>query len=82
MPENVSKLRWRCRRGMKELDMLLTAYLDQDYLAAPSSEQDTFHLLLEQQDPEMYGWFLGRAESDNAELQALVNKIGQRLQTQ
>ncbi len=80
MAENVAKLRWRCRRGMKELDLLLNAYLEENYVDAPSTEQDTFHLLLEQQDPTMYDWFLGRAESDNKDLQALVKKIGQRLQ--
>lgn len=82
MPENLAKLRWRCRRGMKELDMLLNAYLEEDYVDASGSEQDAFHLLLEQQDPDMYGWFLGRAQSDNPELQALVVKIGKRLQSQ
>ena len=27
---NDSKLRWQCRRGMRELDLLLTDYLEND----------------------------------------------------
>jgi antitoxin CptB len=33
--QRVYTLRWRCRRGMKELDVLLTRYLDRDYYKVP-----------------------------------------------
>jgi len=29
---NDARLRWQCRRGMRELDLLLTDYLENDYL--------------------------------------------------
>ncbi len=77
MAENIAKLKWRCRRGMKELDVLLNKYLEGQYSGASEYEQNTFHLLLEQEDPHLYAWFLGRSKSENEDLQALVEKIGQ-----
>ena len=60
MPQVDGRLRWRCRRGMKELDILLTRYLDERYGAAPAEEQDAFRLLLESQDPVIYAYCLGQ----------------------
>jgi len=57
MAESIAKLKWRCRRGMKELDVLLNGYLESEYSQASNAEQDTFHLLLEQEDPHLYAWF-------------------------
>ena len=34
-----SKLYWRCRRGMKELDIVMLRYLDHHYDAAPEAER-------------------------------------------
>jgi antitoxin CptB len=59
MPEQ-AKLRWRCRRGMKELDVVLLAYLERRYDDAPAVEQDSFAALLELQDPQLYAYLLGR----------------------
>lgn len=78
MTENIAKLKWRCRRGMKELDVLLSKYLEDQYSNASEDEQNTFHVLLEQEDPHLYAWFLGRSQSDDAKLQGLIEKIGQQ----
>ncbi len=57
-----SRLRWQCRRGMKELDQLLTGYLDNGYDAAPEADKASFHALLELSDPELIGYLLQRRE--------------------
>jgi antitoxin CptB len=54
------RLRWRCRRGMKELDILLTRYLDERYVTAGAREQAAFEQLLEAQDPLIYAYCLGQ----------------------
>ena len=54
------RLRWRCRRGMKELDLLLTRYMDERYGAASPEEQEAFRGLLETQDPVIYAYCLGQ----------------------
>jgi antitoxin CptB len=42
----LAKLRWQCRRGCKELDLLLTHYLENHYPAAPEPQKAYFHYLL------------------------------------
>ncbi len=39
------ELRWRCRRGMKELDVLLARYVDERFCAASPAEQEAFRAL-------------------------------------
>ncbi len=50
LPE-LGKLRWRCRRGMKELDILLARYMEERFAQRLASEQEAFRRLLEIQDP-------------------------------
>jgi antitoxin CptB len=68
----LSRLRWLCRRGMKELDVVMGGYLEQYYPTASSKDQALFRDLLELQDPELYGLLLGRSAIDNAELERFV----------
>ena len=46
----LKKLRWRCRRGMRELDQLFGRYLDQRWGQAPTAERAVFLQLLETED--------------------------------
>lgn len=74
MAADVGKLRWRCRRGMKELDILLTRYVDERYGAASAEEQQAFQRLLEAQDPVIYAYCLGQ-ERPPEHLAALIERI-------
>ena len=60
MDEHIGKLRWRCRRGMKELDLLTLGYLEQHYPDASAEEQQAFADLLELQDPLLMSYMVGR----------------------
>jgi antitoxin CptB len=68
------QLRWRCRRGMKELDILLERYVEQRWARAPAEERAAFLGLLEVQDPLIYGYCLGSMPVP-AHLAALVGRI-------
>jgi antitoxin CptB len=70
-----ARLRWRCRRGMRELDALLTRYLDQRYAAAASSERDAFARLLELPDPDLFGYLVGRTEAAEGPMRDVVARI-------
>jgi len=61
----LSRLRWLCRRGMKELDLVMSRYLEQHYEAASSEDQSHFRDLLELPDPELYGLLLGRRRAQD-----------------
>jgi antitoxin CptB len=58
--EQFKRLRWQCRRGMKELDQLLTGYLENSYAAASDDDKAAFHALLDLSDPELVGYLLQR----------------------
>lgn len=49
----LAKLKWQCRRGMKELDLLLENYLATDYLLADTAEKARFAELLQLEDDEL-----------------------------
>ena len=74
MAEEVGRLRWRCRRGMKELDILLTRYMDERFCTASAQEQEAFRGLLEIQDPVIYAYCLGQ-ERPPEHLAVLIERI-------
>jgi antitoxin CptB len=74
MAADLGRLRWRCRRGMKELDIMLTRYLDERYGAAPPTEQRAFQELLEAQDPMIFAYCLG-SERPPEHLADLIGRI-------
>ena len=47
----LSRLKWRCRRGMKELDLLLLRWLERGWPRADAERRRAFEWLLEQPDP-------------------------------
>jgi len=51
--DELSKLRWQCRRGTKELDLLLSHYLENRYQEANAADKHYFLELLEQEDSEL-----------------------------
>jgi antitoxin CptB len=74
MTPDLGRLRWRCRRGMKELDVLLTRYVEERFAGASLEEQAAFRRLLEAQDPVIYGYCLGQ-ERPPEDLSALIKRI-------
>jgi len=75
-----NRLRWRSRRGMLELDLLLLPFFDEVFSELESGEQQAFIKLLEQDDPDLLEWFSRKGESDDPALAALVEKILDRVQ--
>ena len=69
---DINKLRWRCRRGTLELDLLLLRYLENRYLAAGNLEQQAFLQLLELEDTELMRYLLGEQLPEDADLTKLV----------
>ncbi|MBV6423908.1 MAG: FAD assembly factor SdhE [Steroidobacteraceae bacterium] len=71
----VSRLRWRCRRGMKELDLLLGRYLESAYAAASSHERAVFARFLELPDPELAAYLLGGVTPAAPDFARLVHRV-------
>ncbi|MCY7354201.1 MAG: succinate dehydrogenase assembly factor 2 [Lysobacter sp.] len=71
----IKRLRWRCRRGMRELDQLLTRYLDQAWAEASETERGVFLRLLDCEDDKLWRWFLGHETPDDVEIASLLHRI-------
>ncbi len=72
-----ARLRWRCRRGMLELDLILMAFLDRHYHELEGPDRLTFERLLRTQDRTLLAYLQGEQRSDDKELMRIVNKIRQ-----
>jgi antitoxin CptB len=68
-------LLWRCRRGMKELDVLLERYAAAALPRAGACERRQLARLLERPDPELVGYFLAGEVPAEPEMAALVTRI-------
>lgn len=69
------RLRWQCRRGMLELDVLLGNFLEEAYIHASKEDQQKFVELLECNDQELFMWLTGKETSNQPELIDIIGKI-------
>lgn len=68
-------LRWRCRRGMRELDQLLERWLDREWSSSSDADRDVFRRLLATEDDKLWRAFLGHERLDDDDVQQLVHRI-------
>ena len=66
---------WRCRRGTKELDVVLNRFLDAQYESLSKNELLDFDKLLDTQDTILWYWLSGQKTPDNECLTVLIEKI-------
>jgi antitoxin CptB len=69
------RLRWRCRRGMKELDVLLERWLERHRGLATAEDLQRFETLLELQDPELARYLLAGQAHPDPGLQGLIDRV-------
>ena len=68
----LSRLRWRCRRGMLENDLILMRFLDARGGAISAAEVAALDRLLDLADGELWDLIAGRAEPSDIELLPMV----------
>lgn len=73
----LDRLRWHCRRGMLELDLILARALERDVDRFTPRELDLFEQLLAMEDTTLFDILQGVAEPTDPELKQLVEKIRQ-----
>jgi antitoxin CptB len=75
MTNELAKLRWRCRRGMRELDQILGSFVEDGYQRLSPAEKAMFAEILEYPDPDLHAYLVGNAEPTNSELARLFRHI-------
>jgi antitoxin CptB len=76
------KLRWRCRRGMRELDAVLQAFLAESFDALSDGDKQRFEAILDLPDPELYGYIVRRDEPKDPDTLRLIARIRESIRPQ
>ncbi len=71
----LNHIRWQCRRGMKELDLLIEPFFDEDFSKLSEKEQQVFVRFLEESDLKLFRWLLRGEIPADPEYVALVEVI-------
>ncbi|MET0916857.1 MAG: succinate dehydrogenase assembly factor 2, partial [Burkholderiales bacterium] len=71
----LDRVRWHCRRGMLELDLILNRFLDRHLSSLTGDELKRFKEVLEFEDDDLWHVLSGRAEVDDQRLQPIVLMI-------
>lgn len=71
-------LQWRCRRGTKELDVVLNRFLDNCYDELGDDDLLLFDELLNAQDTQLWYWLSAQESPDSEPLKQMVSKIIKR----
>ena len=75
LDQEARRLLWRCRRGMKELDVLLERFARRELPQASAGQRQTLARFLELPDPVLVDYLLGQAIPADRELAHLVAQI-------
>lgn len=75
---DLKRLRWRCRRGTRELDALLGGWLDEHRGRADEQTIKAFDELLDQPDPQIWDWLMAYAPPPRADWASIVGQIRAR----
>jgi antitoxin CptB len=70
-----AELKWRCRRGMLELDILLNSYLDKHYNTMSQQQGDIFSEVLDYPDQVLFDLLLGNMQSSDASVNTMISEI-------
>jgi antitoxin CptB len=68
-------LQWRCRRGTKELDVVLNRFLDNCYEQLSDTELNDFNQLLDAQDTILWYWLIGKQSPPAENIKTIITKI-------
>ena len=72
---NRNRLLWASRRGMLELDLLLTPFVEHHYEHLSEQDKMVFEVLLEQEDQTLYKWLINRRILPDNNFFRIVNVI-------
>jgi antitoxin CptB len=73
--EHRRRLAWQCRRGMRELDLLLSGFLKHKYAQLSETERRSFETLLKMPDQVLVGYLIGQARPTDPRAADLAERI-------
>jgi antitoxin CptB len=73
--DRLRKLKWLCRRGMKELDILLERFVETNPLPLARGSWPDFETLLQTEDDVLWSWFQDPSVPGAAPYRDLLEQI-------
>lgn len=73
--EEKARIKWACRRGMLELDVVIMPFFEECFERLSENEQQNFVALLECDDPDLFTWIMGHGRSDNPNHASMIDKV-------
>ncbi|MCG5535668.1 succinate dehydrogenase assembly factor 2 [Ectothiorhodospira mobilis] len=70
-----SVLLWRCRRGTKELDLMLERFIHAHWAVLDAHQRRALEALLQREDADLQRWLLYGEEVEVAELAPIVARV-------
>jgi antitoxin CptB len=71
----LQRIRWRSRRGLLELDIVLGRFIDSQYAKLDLPEQEAFEIFLDMADNPFWDMVSGKTEAEPGLQQKLLEKI-------
>ena len=75
MSDKKERLLWRCRRGIKEMDIILQEFINVSYDQLNDEDKNAFSKLLDEQDLDILNWIMGKDKPANDRLANIINII-------
>lgn len=77
--QRFGRLKWACRRGMLELDVLFMPFVETGFADLSDEQQVLFERLLTFDDPDLYAWFMGHQACEDKEIKGMIEHILNRV---
>ena len=68
----INRLKWHCRRGLLEVDISLTRFLDEQFEGLTDEEQLAFVELADMEDYDVWHLISGQAECTDPRISSIV----------
>lgn len=65
---DINRLKWRCRRGLREMDLVFEHFIDEHYAKVSPELQAAFERMSDELDLDIYDWLMGRADPPDEEI--------------
>jgi antitoxin CptB len=73
--KQLERVRWRCRRGLLELDLVLQRFVDEYYARLGEAERRQFETLLDLSDNDLWDMITLRKKQGNSHLQHVLSLL-------
>ena len=73
--KELDRIRWRCRRGMLELDIVLQGFVDKHYMQLNKTELQHFDILLNLPDNDLWDTITSKKELEDKKLQPVLQLL-------